>query len=244
MDFEYALITNCGDRKVNEDTAKVFEGNGCACFVVCDGLGGHGMGDVASALVADVFGNMFSLYAEADADSFLEKAFNASQDILLAKQKSDGVLNKMKTTAAAVMINDKNVYIGHIGDSRVYVFKDNAVSFQTLDHSFSQMLVFTDEISSDEIRNHPDRNILLKALGNERENDMFEFQLPISTDDCQALLLCSDGFWELINEEEMGNCLASCTDADSWLQSMTQIVRKNGENRNMDNYSAIAIFLK
>lgn len=150
----------------------------------------------------------------------------------------------MKTTAAAVMINDKNVYIGHIGDSRVYVFKDNAVSFQTLDHSFSQMLVFTDEISSDEIRNHPDRNILLKALGNERENDMFEFQLPISTDDCQALLLCSDGFWELINEEEMGNCLASCTDADSWLQSMTQIVRKNGENRNMDNYSAIAIFLK
>lgn len=244
MGFEYALTTNCGDRKVNEDTAKVFEGNGCACFVVCDGLGGHGMGDVASALVADVFGNMFGIYAKADADSFLEKAFNASQDILLAKQKSDGVSNKMKTTAAAVMINDKKIYIGHIGDSRVYVFKDNAVSLQTLDHSFSQMLVFTDEISSDEIRNHPDRNILLKALGNERENDMFEFQLPISTDDCQALLLCSDGFWELINEEEMCKCLASCTDADSWLQSMTQIVRKNGENRNMDNYSAIAIFLK
>ena len=91
MGFEYALTTNCGDRKVNEDTAKVFEGNGCACFIVCDGLGGHGMGDVASALVADVFGNMFGLYAEADADSFLEKAFNASQDILSAKQKSDAL---------------------------------------------------------------------------------------------------------------------------------------------------------
>ncbi len=235
-----AAVTNVGGREVNEDSIGVCENNGNNCYVVCDGLGGHGMGDIASSLVVEVFKDQFSKTDEAV--NFLGYAFSASQDILMAEQAARNAKRKMKTTGVALVTDDRNAYIGHVGDSRLYVFKGNKVKTRTLDHSIPQMLVLSRRLKESEIRNHPDRNIVLKVLGVEWEEPMYELMAPIPLKKCQAFLLCTDGFWELIDEKEMCRLLKKASTVDEWLASMADVVAANGAGKNADNYSAIAVW--
>ena len=116
------------------------------------------------------------------------------------------------------------------------------MKFRTLDHSVPQMLVKSGEIKESEIRNHPDRNRLLRALGLETDRQLYELQEPYPLRKCQAFLLCSDGFWELIEEEKMCSFLKKAESADEWLRLMNEEVQKNGAGKNMDNNSAIAVW--
>lgn len=238
--LKHAILSNKGSRQINEDSVGVFQNGDNHCYVLCDGLGGHGMGDVASSLVVEVFEDQFR--KTDDVVNFLGQTFMASQDILMAEQKARNARKKMKTTGVAVVTDDRNVYIGHVGDSRAYVFYKNKVRTRTLDHSIPQMLVLSKEIKESQIRNHPDRNIVLRVMGIEWEDKMYELMTPISLKKCQAFLLCSDGFWELIEEKDMCELLKKATDVNDWLEKMTEIVRINGEGKNMDNFSAIAVW--
>lgn len=238
--FKHAIFTNVGGRQINEDSVGVFKNGENNCYILCDGLGGHGMGDVASSLVVDVFEDQF--HKTDDAVNFLGQTFTASQDILMAEQKARNAKRKMKTTGVAVVSDDRNAYIGHIGDSRGYVFYKNKVKTRTLDHSIPQMLVLSREIKEDQIRNHPDRNTLLRVMGVEWDEPMYELMAPIPLKKCQAFLLCSDGFWELIDEKEMCAQLKKASSVEDWLTNMIRIVQTNGEGKNMDNYSAIAVW--
>lgn len=238
--YKYAVFTNVGGRQINEDSVGVFQNGENYCFILCDGLGGHGMGEVASGLVVSVFEDQF--HKTDDVVNFLGQTFTASQDILMAEQKSRNAQRKMKTTGVAVVTDDRNAYIGHIGDSRGYVFYKNKVKTRTLDHSIPQMLVLSREIKEDQIRNHPERNTLLRVMGVEWEEPMYELMSPIPTKKCQAFLLCSDGFWELIDEKEMCSLLKKASTVEEWLSNMVKVVQTNGEGKNMDNYSAIAVW--
>lgn len=238
--FQFATVTDKGSRKINEDSIGVFQnGDNFGC-VLCDGLGGHGMGDEASKLVKDVFTDVF--YKTKDIKNFLKAAFCAAQDILLFEQSSKNAKNKMKTTAVSFVADNKNLYIGHIGDSRLYLFRKNKVMLRTIDHSVPQMLALSGDIKESEIRNHHDRNIVLRVMGIDWENEEFDLMKPISLKKCQAVLLCSDGFWELIDEKEMCNYLKSAGSVDEWLEMMQDEVRSKGTGKNMDNYSAIAVW--
>ena len=239
--LQYAVFTNPGDRQINEDAVGCFQNGNNSCFILCDGLGGHGMGDVASSLVKDVFGDQFS--KTEDMVNFLGQAFCASQEILMMEQVEQRARSKMKTTAVALVTDEKTAYIGHIGDSRLYTFNKNKVKTRTLDHSIPQMLVLSREIKESEIRNHPERNIVLRVMGVEWEEPMYELLPPIPLRKCQAFLLCSDGFWELIEEKEMCSLLKSANTPQEWLLSMADVVKQNGIGKNMDNYSAIAVWV-
>lgn len=239
----YSIYTNIGQRKINEDSIGAFEkADGKYCFLVCDGLGGHGMGDIASTCVKDVFGDCFSKSDRLE--NFLPYAFTASQDILLQEQIERKAQKKMKTTVAALVINSENTFIGHIGDSRVYVFNRNKVKCRTLDHSIPQMMVLSRQLKDSEIRNHPDRNIVLRVMGVPWDEPKFELMEPIPLKKCQAFLLCSDGFWELIAEKQMCACLKQSKTPEDWLQLMIKIVNENGKEIEMDNNSAIAIWVE
>lgn len=238
--FEYATVTDKGGRKINEDSIGVFEnGENFGC-VLCDGLGGHGMGDVASCLVRDVFANLFEKrYKLCD---FLDETFNAAQEILLTEQEKRKAKRKMKTTAVAMVSDEKNIYIGHIGDSRLYYFSKGKLKKRTLDHSVPQMLALSKDIKESEIRFHHDRNIVLRVMGTDWEDESFDLMKPLSIKKADAFLLCSDGFWELIDEKKMCEFLKAATSVKEWLDNMTQEVIKNGADKNMDNYSAIAVW--
>ncbi|MCD7804406.1 MAG: protein phosphatase 2C domain-containing protein [Oscillospiraceae bacterium] len=238
----YSVFTDKGNRNVNEDSVGAFVKDDTGCFILCDGLGGHGMGDAASSLVVDVFKNRFN---DVGAKSgFIGETFEIAQDMLLMEQKRIGAEKKMKTTSVSVVTDGKNVYIGHIGDSRAYIFLKNKVKCRTLDHSIPQMLVLSGEIKESEIRNHPDRSALLRVIGVEWDEPMYEIMRPVSKRKCQAVLLCSDGFWELIDEEKMCESLRRSENVDEWLKMMVDIVKENGIGRDMDNYSAIAVWMQ
>lgn len=240
VQLEYAVFTDAGGRTINEDSVGVFQNGENNCYVLCDGLGGHGMGDVASSLVVSVFEDQFG--KTDDVVNFLGQTFCASQDILMAEQKLRKAKRKMKTTGVAIVTDEDNVYIGHIGDSRGYVFYKNKVKARTLDHSIPQMLVLSKEIKESQIRNHPDRNIVLRVMGIEWDDIMYDLMAPIPLKKCQAFLLCSDGFWELIEEKEMCRLLKKSSSVNEWLSEMVAVVKQNGEGKNMDNFSAIAVW--
>lgn len=239
---DYAVYTNQGSREINEDAIGVYQNGDNNCFILCDGLGGHGMGDIASSLVKDVFASRFSENIELK--TFLPDTFMAAQDILMAEQIHQSAKQRMKTTAVAGVTDGKKLYFGHIGDSRLYIFNKNNVLTRTLDHSIPQMLAIAKEIDESEIRNHPERNYVLRVLGIDWEEPMFEIHKPIAIKKCQALLLCSDGFWELINEDDMCRLLADSNNVQEWLDRMVDIVKTNGLGKNMDNNSAIAIWVE
>lgn len=240
MGLAYSFITDKGDRNENEDSVGVFENGANRCFVVCDGLGGHGMGDIASKTVVDEFERQF--LAAFEMSEFLPIAFDSAQNVLLETQAEHKAKSKMKTTCVALATDDKNAYIGHVGDSRLYVFQKNKVKYRTLDHSIPQMLALSKDIKESEIRNHPERNYVLRVMGIEWDKPMYELMPVEKLRKCQAFLLCSDGFWELIVEEDMCRLLKESATPREWLEKMVEIVKRNGADRNMDNYSAIAVW--
>jgi hypothetical protein len=237
----YTVFTDRGGREVNEDSARVFEKDGKKCLVLCDGLGGHGKGEVASALVVEVVGQIFNSAQKIDED-FLRSAFQLSQEALIDEQIRQDAKTDMKTTAVAMYIDGNKVQWGHVGDSRLYAFAKNKVKLRTLDHSVPQMLVFAREIKEKQIRNHPDRNRLLRVMGIEWEKPMYELAEQTQLEKYQAFLLCSDGFWELIDEKQMCKLLKNSSTVEEWMQAMVEVIKQNGIGKNMDNYTAIALW--
>lgn len=117
----YHQITRPGSRPVNEDAVAIIEHNGSFCFVVADGLGGHGKGEVASQLLVEVFQREFA-QENISTEAFLCRAFDAAQEAILARQKAQHAAFEMKTTAVALSIIGDRCRWGHIGDSRLYYF--------------------------------------------------------------------------------------------------------------------------
>ena len=238
--MDYQLYTAVGSREINEDYIGAAEADGCRCFVLCDGLGGHGKGEVASEMISEYLLNAFRAHPGINAAEIAE-AFEGAQNTLLAEQSRLHLKNEMKTTAAALYVGREEAVWAHIGDSRLYLFRKNKIVTRTLDHSVPQILVMTGEIKEKQIRQHPDRNRLLRVFGDAWGERKYEISEPVSLKKCQAFLLCSDGFWEYITEKEMCRALKKSSSAQEWMQLMLAEVNKNGQGQEMDNHSAIAV---
>lgn len=239
---EFSKYTNIGSRKINEDAVKAIELDGNFGFIVCDGLGGQGMGDTASKLVAECFDECFK-NSEIN-ESFLSTTFDYAQKTLLEQKIKLNIKNQMCTTAIALAINKNTAYIGHIGDSRLYFFENGKLMSKTLDHSLPQMLALSGEISEEDVYHHPDRNKLLRAFGMEWDKPMYSIAKPINLNNNQAFLLCTDGIWEWITEQQLGELLKSSSGANEWLDKIVEFVESSPQNATRDNYSAITVFIK
>ena len=127
-----------------------------------------------------------------------------------------------------LLVENGEALWGHIGDSRLYFFKSGRLYIRTMDHSVPQLLCNAKEINEKQIRHHEDRNKLLKVIGikwDGPEYDMLNSSYKIKNGD--AFLLCSDGFWEWINEKEMRSCLKRARNPEQWLNFMeNKVVKK------------------
>ncbi len=238
--LSYAHVTLPGSRSVNEDCVGTAEAHGKQCFIVCDGLGGHGKGEYASQFVVKVFLDLLKTAEEPAA--YLHDAFLQAQEQLVQLQQTMRAEGQMKTTAVVLVMDAQYAHIGHIGDSRLYAFSGGQVKWRTRDHSVPEALVRMGEITDEEIRFHPDRNRLIRVMGDEWSRPMYELAKPIESSECQAFLLCTDGFWELITETEMCALLETADSVEQWLTDMLAVIRRNAENCNADNCSAIAVW--
>lgn len=236
----YSVYSDVGNRAVNEDSYQVADLGEKMLFVVADGLGGHGRGEMASGLVTEVMNGIFD--KKCSIKNFLEESVMVAQDMLLQRQKELNAKNQMKTTVVALMIDKNKAKWIHCGDSRLYRFYKNSIAERTLDHSIPQMLVRTKDITEEEIRFHPERNIILKVVGTKWDEPEYEVSNKIKLKKCQAFLLCTDGFWEFITEDYMISLLQESSTVDEWLNSMIDIVKSTGNGKDMDNNTAIAVW--
>ncbi|MBO5322424.1 MAG: serine/threonine-protein phosphatase [Clostridia bacterium] len=239
---EYSVYTNIGSREINEDAVKAITLDGNFGFIVCDGLGGQGMGDKASKIVTDCYNECF-INSQIN-ESFLPKTFERAQSTLLEEKKKLNAKNQMCTTAVALAINENTAYIAHIGDSRLYFFEGDNLIYKTLDHSLPQMLALQGEIKEEDIAHHPDRNKLLRAFGTEWDKPMYAIADPITLNKNQAFLLCTDGIWEWITDAQLSELLKISSSAEEWLEKIIDAVEISSRNNEHDNYSAIAVFVK
>jgi len=238
MKIEIASCSYQGGRDYNEDSVLYLERDEVCAVVVSDGLGGHGGGQIASSLAAECMTHAFMENPKIDRE-YIQQLFEQANARVLNEQSP---ALKMKSTGVALFIYDGSVIWGHVGDSRLYHFVDKHLTDQTLDRSMSQMAVFSGEITADQIRHHDDRNRVLRAFGG-NDHIKAEISLPQSLDsDFHAFLLCTDGFWEYVLEQEMEHDLAESETPYDWLQAMMQKICQRAP-KNSDNYSAAAVFV-
>lgn len=237
----YELLSNPGDRENNEDSIGMYQNGEEYCFVLADGLGGHGKGEEASRLAVER--SVMAFAEKGGGEEVLNQSFAQAQTAILEGQKADYHAQDMKTTLVLLHVGEESLQWGHIGDSRLYYFKNNKLVRRTLDHSVPQMLVASGQIKEKQIRNHPDRNRLLRVLGIDWDEPKYQIDEPVQREGVQAFLLCSDGFWELVDEKKMQHYLKKAKTPGQWLALMEETVKKNGRGKNMDNYSAVAVWL-
>ena len=236
---EYTTYTNKGDREINEDSCGVAVYRDSYCFVVADGLGGHGGGDVASKCAVDAVCTMFSTTGYTD--TFFANAAAAAQKRIVIEQLETHRVSQMKTTLVILVVTPQKSCWAHIGDSRLYHWKGKKLKERTTDHSVPQMLALSGEIKEAEIRHHPDRNRLLRVLGVKGDQPKLEIGKPIRNSGKHKYLLCTDGYWELVDEARMTGEMNSANTLEEWIVNMNAAVKCGGAGTEMDNYTAIAV---
>lgn len=237
--ISYAQISNKGDREYNEDCTTLCKKAKRYVFGLADGLGGHGHGDVASALA------MEALQEQEETEELRESlagCFEIAQKKVEKEKSSRPECAGMMTTLTVLELRKAQVGWGHIGDSRIYYFQNGKLVSHTLDQSVPQMLVNMKEIQESEIRHHPDRNRLLCSIGMEWGDKPYRIDEVIRREGKQQFLLCTDGFWEYIEEADMERLLQKSLTPRQWLRRMEKLVRINGKEYEMDNYSAVAVW--
>ena len=201
MRYHYITYSNKGKRDQNEDNYFPHQGQKHDnLFFVCDGIGGHGNGDLASAFIADHLPN------------HLPKELQSAVSIELAIHKTDTHLKsyarqlgneKMGSTVAMLKCQADHAWIGWVGDSRIYHLRDQQILFRSKDHSLYQLLLDNDSISQEEAQTYPMKHIIYQALGPKgtQLNPSVETIENIQPDD--VFLLASDGVFEAWDDMEL-----------------------------------------
>lgn len=239
MKFRTFLHTDAGDREQNEDYAgyRVRPWK-FSVFAVADGLGGHDAGEVAASAAThcliEAFSEQPSLAPEA-----LKRVFSAANDAVCAAQGAEHGFYSMKTTLAAAFYRRGKIAFAHVGDSRIYLFRRHRLIYQSCDHSLAQLQVSQGKARPEDIRGHADRNQLLRALGGVTPTPDITDCIRIRRGD--AILLCTDGFWENVCEQYMEDSLSIANDPETWVRLMLhQHAKQHAERR--DNFTALAVF--
>lgn len=237
-----ATLSHAGGREENQDHCDFRLSDSGGCFVLADGLGGHRGGEVASHIAVDAALDLYAAQPGCSADDLM-RYFEGAQAAVVRRQAEEGRLSSMRTTLVMLAVEGNAARWAHVGDSRLYLFQDGAVTSRTQDHSVPQAMKDAGDIGEEDIRGHEDRNRLLRALG--KENDLrptlLDKEHALKPGD--AFLLCTDGFWEYVFEPEMEIAYAKAAGPTQWLAAMERLLVSRAEPDH-DNYSALGVFVE
>lgn len=244
--MDYSLKTHEGKRKDNQDYARIFfNQSNLMLAVLCDGLGGHQAGDIASEMAVSQIGNAWTNteYSSNDiyiVQNWLNKAINKENTRIFDAASTYSDLEGMGTTLVACVIFEEFLLFANIGDSRAYIFKDKNVQLITEDHSFVSELQRSGELSDLEALNHYNRNALTRSLGVEGEIKIDFFKVPM--ENIEAVMLNSDGLSNAVAEVEMNQIFKQKNRTIDEKASL--LVKKAIENEASDNVTVSLIDLK
>ena len=233
MNTSISYYSSIGNRETNEDSVRVVKYHNGVFAVIADGLGGMESGELASEIALKEFLSKFNTRHFSDKE-MISATYRANS----AVRECQSVDAKMCSTLAALWMKNNKALVCYVGDTRIYQIRDGRIIYQSVDHSVSQLAVLMGEITPDEIRNHKDRNKLVRAVGADIDIKPQTDTLRVRADD--AFLICSDGFWENIIESDIIKHRGTCIDANEWLSEMRKQITSLAD----DNNSAIAIIVK
>lgn len=204
MELEIKSLTDIGKRKENQDylLSKKIADN--YLFVVADGLGAHSRSDLASKYFSEAMGSHLNSYAPIinkdpirGIQSLIRASTHSMAEHLIKENQSDAL-----TTCTVAYLNDKISIFAHVGDSRIYRIEDGKIKWRTIDHSMGQELISAGMLSETQLNTHPARNMLTKCLGIDKVV-LADISIQDPLQPNEAVLLCSDGFWEDMTEQDV-----------------------------------------
>jgi len=230
-----AAASNVGKiRSNNQDSGYA----GHTLFVVADGMGGHAGGDVASAIATKRIMEADRAYLSAqDAEFALQAALIAANSQLAETVFEHAELTGMGTTVSALVVLDDQVAIAHIGDSRIYLFRDGELSQITTDHTFVQRLVDSGRITEAEAMVHPRRSVLMRVLGDVESSPEIDTSI-LATRAGDRWLICSDGLSGVVSNTGIANALKSPLDAQAVAD---RLVKESLDGGAPDNVTIVVV---
>ncbi|NML59742.1 serine/threonine-protein phosphatase [Massilia sp. RP-1-19] len=241
----WASINAPGMRESNQDAIGDARKGGVACFVVADGAGGHAAGEVAARIaVESVIGNFVAepVFGAAALQAGVDHANAAvARDKQQSAERQD-----MSTTLAVLLVGEQaaRAVWAHLGDTRIYLFRDGRLLCVSKDHSLTQQLIEAGYASTAQLRTHPQRNILYAALGAGGDTPpVISEEIEVRAGD--AFLVCTDGLWEWVVEDDMERSLRAANGPEEWLAALcaTAHTHASATPKVRDNYSAYAVML-
>lgn len=243
MNVDLAVLSRAGGREVNEDACGYCTAGTFCCCVLSDGAGGHGCGDVAAQVVVQTVLQKFR-DAPGGSAATVAMLLDAANEAVVAEQCRVAAQRDMRATAAVLLLDLGNATAiwGHVGDSRVYVFSNGSLCTQTRDHSVVQSMVDAGFLAPESVRTNPKRSVLTAAVGDAAGCARTIPEAPRSLAGEEVFLLCSDGFWEYVDETMLEAELGRAVGPEPWLRALEQDLLRNARPHH-DNYSAIAVWL-
>jgi serine/threonine protein phosphatase PrpC len=221
-------------RKTNED---YFAGERIKedeyLFVVADGMGGHRAGDVASKLGTQHFVRYYKKLRKKKnsiMDS-MSQALEKANNMILSKATSDPRKRGMGTTFSAVVIAGMSAYIVHVGDSRIYLIRDDEIQQLTTDHTFVGKMLEEGRITEDEARDHPQKNILYMSLG-ARKSFEPEIKKQLDIMESDIFMMCSDGLNNMVSDNTIKEYVLSYNTHDA-VEELIKLANDNGGTDNI-----------
>jgi protein phosphatase len=203
--FEFCLTGKYSDtgrvRKANEDSMDVFDTANMRVFVVCDGMGGHVGGHIASQTAIIAIKEFMLNHAFTDPREAIHNSIIAANEAILRRAQLHPELCGMGSTCVMLVVtSDGKVYYGHIGDSRIYIVANHQIRQLTKDHSYVQTLIDEGKISKEQAENHPRKNEITNALGIPGMQPPTLCNEPIEPEAGNCFMLCSDGLTSMIDD--------------------------------------------
>lgn len=245
--MKYGAKTDVGmKRKNNQDSFAVFSKSGYFCAIVCDGMGGAKGGNIASGLAVKSFATVIKkAFSSRSADDFdeqdikflLKEALDTANDAVYRKSLSEPEYEGMGTTLVAVLVCLCGTFGLNVGDSRIYRQTDGIIQQISKDHSFVQYLIDKGEIKPEEAATHPNKNIILRALGVNEHVDGDYFRI----DNYHRMLLCTDGLTNHVSNERIGEIMmGSYTSKRPSYKARTEmLIAEANANGGLDNITAV-----
>lgn len=211
-----------------------------AWAVVCDGMGGAAGGNIASALAVKVISDKInSCYNEkmrdASIKNLLDSAITAANIEVYDMAYAHPELSGMGTTVVCAIVRGEDVFIAHAGDSRAYIASKDSITQLTTDHSMVQDLVNKGQITEDEAEHHPNKNIITRAVGVEKQIEIDFDQAELHSD--ETLILCTDGLTNYVSTEDMKNDISD----GQYYAFADRLVKRANSNGGGDNITVVAI---
>ena len=202
-------------------------------FVVADGMGGHQAGDYASKCTVEVMIKEIAKSEGEDIERVLVKAIKAANREIIKEASGDEHLKGMGTTVVAATVKEQMLYFANVGDSRLYLINDK-IRQLSKDHSLVEEMVRLGGIKAEEARNHPDKNIITRAIGVKEnvEPDIYEYRLKKG----DIILMCTDGLSNMVEDEDMFNIVKGSRDV---VEAVQMLIEKANSNGGRDNIGVI-----